>query len=135
MEGENAGRRPPGQGLWAENNGRPRLCLWAPHWEQTQHTPVQGEFLYPGVEASLLRGAGGRGSRLALMLRVMRCFDLSFQHCCVPYRWEEAKRKWSARAFQNPGESNQTSSLREPETAFWWRWQGQCSRQHGKVTD
>lgn len=63
VEGENAGRRPPGQGLWAENNGQPRLCLWAPHWEQTQYTPVQGEFLYPGVEASLLRGAGGRGEQ------------------------------------------------------------------------
>lgn len=64
-------------------------------------------------------GQGVGGSRLALMLRVMRCFDLSFQHCYLPYRWEEAGRTSSAWAFQNPGESNQTGSLlREQEIAF-----------------
>lgn len=34
-------------------------------------------------------GGGGR-SRLARMLRVIWCFELSFQHCYLPYRWEEA---------------------------------------------
>ena len=36
VEGEAAGRRPPGLGLQAESNGRPCLCLRAPLWEQTR---------------------------------------------------------------------------------------------------
>lgn len=90
MEGENAGRRPPGPVLWAENNGRPHLCLWAPPWEQTQYTPRPRLVSVPRVGGESAARGGGGGSRLEQRLRVMRCFDLSFQHCYLPYRWEEA---------------------------------------------
>ena len=97
------------------------ISVSGPH-TGNRHNTLQSKasFCTLGWRRVCCAGQGVGGSRLALMLRVMRCFDLSFQHCCVPYRWEEAERKWSARAFQNPGERNQTrSSLREQEIAFW----------------